>query len=381
VRRLVLILLVACAIATVAGSARSSTSVGSQPAVRMPALSQRGSDAIAGIHWAEHVYTASTGEPVNVSVSVFYPSEQPVGQRWADFFASLLHGPELARLKVYVAPLGEVQQICGGGAVGCYGDDRLIVTNEPARGFAPEEVARHEYGHHIARNRSNAPWPASDWGPKRWASSANVCRRVRWNTAYPGDESLLYKLNPGEGFAEAYRVLVDTKMGNARPSWPLVDASFYPDQARPRRRRAGRAGSVDRTDDTRLSSAHPAPTATCLDAEDLDPSRRHAQDHLASTARRARPIRRRRTAASRDRLVEPEEPRLRDLRSAFADDPPDRTQGRRPQLRPAGDCAVGKAELLRRPLHGGEVERVPFLRREDRRLARTAISRFCRDQV
>jgi hypothetical protein len=231
VQRLVLILLVACAIATVAGTARSSTSVGSQPAARMPALSQRGSDAIAGIHWTEQVYTASTSEPVDVSVSSSYPADQPVGQRWADFFASLLHGPELARLKVYVAPLGEVQQICGGGAVGCYGDDRLIVTNEPARGFAPEEVARHEYGHHIARNRSNAPWSASDWGPKRWASSANICRRVRWNTAYPGDESLLYKLNPAEAFAEAYRVLVDTRLGNARPSWPLVDASFYPDQA------------------------------------------------------------------------------------------------------------------------------------------------------
>jgi hypothetical protein len=196
----------------------------------MPVLSQRGTDTIAGIHWMEQVYTASTSELVDMSVFSSYPADQPVGQRWGDFFASLLHGRELALLKVFVAPLGEVKLICGGGAVGCYGDDRLIVTNEPALGFTPEEVACHEYGHHVALNRSNSPWAAFDWGPKRWASSANVCRRVRWNTAYPGDESLLYKLNPGEAFAEAYRVLVDTRLGDVPPSWPLVDASFNPDQ-------------------------------------------------------------------------------------------------------------------------------------------------------
>ena len=122
-----------------------------------------------------------------------------------------------------------MQAICGGSAVGCYGDDQLIVTNEPALGFRPEEVARHEYGHHVALNRSNAPWPAFDWGPKRWATAAHICPRVRWNTAYPGDESLLYKLNPGEAFAEAYRVLVDMKLGEAHPAWPLVDPNFYPD--------------------------------------------------------------------------------------------------------------------------------------------------------
>ncbi len=196
----------------------------------MPALSRANGTGLDDIQWREHVYTAPTNEPVDVAVSPTYPADQPIGQRWADFFAALPHGPELVRLKAYVAPLSEVQTICGGSAVGCYGDDQLIVTNEPALGFSPEEVARHEYGHHIALNRSNAPWPAIDWGPKRWATAAHICSRVRWNNAYPGDESLLYKLNPGEAFAEAYRVLVDTKIREAQPTWPLVDASFYPDQ-------------------------------------------------------------------------------------------------------------------------------------------------------
>jgi hypothetical protein len=200
-------------------------------ASRLPALSHASVGTLDDIQWVEHVYTASTNEAVYVGVSPSYATDQPIGQRWADFFAALPHGPELAHLKAYIAPLSEVAAICGRGAVGCYGDDQLIVTNEPALGFAPEEVARHEYGHHIALNRSNAPWPAFDWGPKRWATAARICPRVRWNTAYPGDESLLYKLNPGEAFSEAYRVLVDTRLGETGPSWPLVDRSFYPDQA------------------------------------------------------------------------------------------------------------------------------------------------------
>lgn len=200
-------------------------------ASRLPALAQASGGHLDDIQWVEHIYTASTNEPVDVAVSPSYPPDEPIGQHWADFFAALPHGPELARLKAHIAPLSEVQAICGGSAVGCYGDNQLIVTNEQVLGFAPEEVARHEYGHHIALNRSNAPWAALDWGSKRWATAARICPRVRSNNAYPGDESLLYRLNPGEAFAEAYRVLVDTRAGESRPSWPLVDTSFYPNQA------------------------------------------------------------------------------------------------------------------------------------------------------
>ena len=231
-------------IAILASTAILALAVGGQPpgarstsptvfslASRLPVLSRPAGGNLGGIEWIERVYTATTNEQVDVSVSPSYPSDQPIGQRWADFFAALPHGPELARLEAYVAPLSQVHAICGGSAVGCYGDDQLIVTNEAAVGFAPEEVARHEYGHHIALNRSNAPWPALDWGPKHWATEARICPRVRWNSAYPGDESLLYKLNPGEAFAEAYRVLVDTRLGDAHPAWPLVDPSFYPEHA------------------------------------------------------------------------------------------------------------------------------------------------------
>ena len=236
-------------------------------ASRMPALLRANSGNLGDIQWVERMYTASTGEEVDVSVFPSYPADEAIGQRWADFFASLLHGPELRLLKAYVASLPEVHAICGGSAVGCYGDDQLILTNEPAFGFLPEEVARHEYGHHIARNRSNAPWPAFDWGPKRWASAARICPRVRWNAAYPGDESLLYKLNPGEAFAEAYRVLVDTRLGDAHPAWPLVDQSFFPDQA-----------ALDAIEQDVLSPwpARPCAPSMCRDASGRVTSRRRS---------------------------------------------------------------------------------------------------------
>jgi hypothetical protein len=217
-------------------------------ASRLPVLARGAGGPLGDIQWVEQTYTASTGETLDVSVSPSYAADEAIGQRWADFFASLLHGPELRLLKAYVASLPEVRAICGGGAVGCYGDGQLIVTNEPAFGFSPEEVARHEYGHHIALNRSNSPWPAFDWGPKRWATAARICQRVRRNDAYPGDESLLYKLNPGEGFAEAYRVLVDTRLAEAHPAWPLVDPSFYPisPRSRPSSRTSSRPGPAPR---------------------------------------------------------------------------------------------------------------------------------------
>ena len=196
-----------------------------------PSLSGARAASIADIPWSTQVYTAATGESVDVSVSTSYPAAEDIGRHWADFYAALPHGRELERLKAYVAPLGQVQAVCGRTAVGCYGDNQLLHVNEAALGFAPEEVARHEYGHHIARYRLNSPWPALDWGPKHWASAAGICSRVQSGTAYPGDEFLLYGFNPGEAFAEAYRVLIDTRLGQAQPSWPLVDSSFYPDQA------------------------------------------------------------------------------------------------------------------------------------------------------
>jgi hypothetical protein len=179
--------------------------------------------------WQGGAYTVSTGESVRVLVSESYPDAQVVGQTWADFFASLLHGNELALVTAYVLTPTEMRFFCGAYALGCYGGNELAFMGEMFAGVTPEEVARHEYGHHIAANRLNPPWRAVDWGPKRWASVANTCLRAQQGAVFPGNEDKYYELNPGEGFAEVYRVLSEIRSGASSFTWSLVDPSFAPD--------------------------------------------------------------------------------------------------------------------------------------------------------
>jgi len=179
--------------------------------------------------WLSGKYPARSGAAVKVSVSPAYASDPGMAQRWADFFVSLLHGRELADLDAYIAPLSEVEEICHGDALGCYGSNHLVVMGETNFGVTPESVARHEYGHHIAAHRANPPWLALDWGTKRWASYVGVCARSAAGTAFPGDEGANYTLNPGEAFAESYRVLMETNGTGVGFDWPIVDPSFQPD--------------------------------------------------------------------------------------------------------------------------------------------------------
>jgi hypothetical protein len=122
--------------------------------------------------------------------------------------------------------------LCGSADVlGCYDGSRLVTPGETVEGIAPDEVLRHEYGHHVAAHRLNPPWAAIAWGTKRWASVTSVCARTRAGTAFPGDEDLHYTLNPGEAFAESYRVLNDLRAGSPTFTWDLLDPSYRPDPA------------------------------------------------------------------------------------------------------------------------------------------------------
>jgi hypothetical protein len=196
------------------------------------ALSRAGKRRVRASSWWGRTYTASTGEAVTVSVSDSYPADDAIGQSWADTFAGLVHGSELPLLHVYVVTPQEVQSTCGGpDALGCYGSNMLVVPGETMDGVDPKTIATHEYGHHVAFNRVNPPWQAFASGTKRWASYANVCARTVAGTAYPGDEDSHYRQNPGEAFAEAYRLLNESKGGATSFTWPIVDWSFYPDAA------------------------------------------------------------------------------------------------------------------------------------------------------
>jgi hypothetical protein len=202
-------------------AARASGTSTTSAAARQQAISWRGGPV-----------TASTGDVVRVFVSNSIPVESTSPEAWGELLARLTHGPELALLTTRIAPIEEVQQLCGLQSLGCYGPNEMIVPAEAASdGTLPEEVLRHEYGHHIAFHRQNPPWRAIEWGPKYWASVANICARAARSEVFPGDGGRNYSRNPGEAWAEVYRLLDERRAGTTTASWPIVAPSFFPDEA------------------------------------------------------------------------------------------------------------------------------------------------------
>jgi hypothetical protein len=181
------------------------------------------------------VYRASTGDNVTVYASNAYPMDPVLGQRWADFLASLVHGSEISTVTVMLSTDSEISRICGQDALACYSDRGALLYapgEDPSSSLSAEAVIAHEYGHHVAANRSNAPWQALDWGPKRWASSMQVCAATKQGRLYPGAEDpVRYEENPGEAWAETYRVLNQRRLGLPESPWEIVSQSLYPSSA------------------------------------------------------------------------------------------------------------------------------------------------------
>jgi hypothetical protein len=177
------------------------------------------------------VYT-TTGGSVTIRVSDSYPRDDAVAQRWANFLGGLVHGSELSTVTLFLAPLDEVQARCGRGALACYGSGLIVAPGEdPAADVSAEAVVTHEYGHHLASSRSDAPWEAVEYGTKRWASYENVCAQTRAGRLFPGaEQDERYRLNPGEAFAETYRVLNQRRAGVPETPWTIVTTSLYPDE-------------------------------------------------------------------------------------------------------------------------------------------------------
>jgi hypothetical protein len=180
-------------------------------------------------------YRIASGETVTVYASNSYPMDPTLGQRWADFLGSLVHGPELSRVTVLLATPDEISRICGTDALACYsarGEQLFAPGEDPSSQISAEAVVAHEYGHHVAANRVNPPWDALDWGPKRWATAMQVCARTKTGQLYPGAEDPVhYQQNPGEGWAETYRLLNEQKLGLPQIPWEIVSQSLYPSTA------------------------------------------------------------------------------------------------------------------------------------------------------
>jgi hypothetical protein len=228
-------------------------------------------------HWGGR-YTTQTGEPVTILVSDEYPQDEAVVQRWVSFVDSLVHGPEISSVTIYLAPPREVRSICGFEAIACYNTRGFFLVapgEDPAPDTSAEAVLTHEYGHHVAAHRSNPPWEAIDYGTKRWASYEQVCRDTRAGLLFPGAESdpLTYQLNPGEGFAESYRLLNERKLGRPETGWQVVSEDLYPD----------------------------ATSLTLLEQDVVDPWRRGTTAMIAASFSRAgAPMRRREVSTALD---------------------------------------------------------------------------------
>jgi hypothetical protein len=182
----------------------------------------------------EGTYTTKDGVAVHVVFPGLSAPDAIAGQSTADFLGALLHGPELATVTVELGAFTTVQEACGIVALACYypGERKLFVPTSlpPGNDLPIEQILAHEYGHHVAASRSNTPWPAVDWGPKRWATYMRVCPHAFAGDMFPGDESAGYELNPGEGWAEAFRLANSLRVGTWPDiGWPIVDDVFRPD--------------------------------------------------------------------------------------------------------------------------------------------------------
>jgi hypothetical protein len=176
-------------------------------------------------------YTTKDGAQVTVYASSSYPVDPAANQAAADYLDSLVHGSEISRVKLYLAPLDEVGRLCGSTDVdGCYSPStgEMVVIGQDDQWSTVEEVVTHEYGHHVAANRLNTPWPAVAWGTKRWSTYEGVCAKTAGGSAFPGDEGDHYYQNPGESFAESFLHLNEVKLGVPETQWGY-DAMFAPD--------------------------------------------------------------------------------------------------------------------------------------------------------
>jgi hypothetical protein len=104
------------------------------------------------------------------------------------FIASLPHGPEISKLAIYVAGPVEIQNMCEADTDGCYeneSEDWMVVPGEPLPegSSSVEEIAAHEYGHHLAATR-----PGGAFGTPRWDIYEHVCQLSQQGALAPGNE-------------------------------------------------------------------------------------------------------------------------------------------------------------------------------------------------
>ena len=142
-----------------------------------------------------------------------------VAPQYAEFFASLPHGPELASLRVTIVDPAVVPRRCGQGMTACYVPRESMIIAPGPRIDGP--LLAHEYGHHVAANRQAPGFSSLLMGPPHWASQAHVCARLRETVIGVG-----WRNEPAEAWADVYAGLVYPEL-----SWRLSPVLRPPESA------------------------------------------------------------------------------------------------------------------------------------------------------
>jgi len=148
---------------------------------------------------------ASAASEFRISSDGYGPAEV---ESVAAVLRSLDHGPEMARLSVFVATPGELREACGAGVLACYfpSVDEMVVSgvDRTVDGVPRDFAIAHEYGHHIANTRTGTALPAIEAGTPRWATYERVCQLSRRGRLFPGNQGAHYWQDPEEAFAQSY---------------------------------------------------------------------------------------------------------------------------------------------------------------------------------
>jgi hypothetical protein len=182
-----------------------------------------------GWYWA--TVNGVTGR-LRVYVSRAFPTwNESLNRKWAKRFVALPHGNELSKLVVYLSPYDEVSSddVCGTDADSCYEaetNEMYLAVDQPSDN--PYQIAMHEYGHHIANSLETKTWDAVDLGPKHWAAAAQVRKLTREHRLWPGDQDEHWFENPGEIWAETYRVVASNFVGVRPDPWDSVEDTWNP---------------------------------------------------------------------------------------------------------------------------------------------------------
>ena len=143
--------------------------------------------------------------------------------------------PSSRRLTLNLMPLStlESNQYCGDQSLACYDPSTETIYAAPDDQLdepPAKEIVTHEYGHHIANNQHRRTVVG---GGLRDEALVVVREHLRQHGRGHGlaraTKEPAYSQNPGEAFAESYRVLALTALGLTPSSWEIVSQTFYPD--------------------------------------------------------------------------------------------------------------------------------------------------------